>query len=158
MKFKAIKKVFFALFLLMSLSYLFIVISPKIFKGFYPFGIKTAIVLTGSMEPTLNIDDFVILREFKGRININDIVSYKREGEKNEVLHRVVSVDKNVVITKGDANNKEDEPIDIQQITGIYVRKVKYLGKIIVFFTKPLGISIMVTLFLIILLFPMSKE
>lgn len=155
---KAIKKVFFALFLLMSLSYLFIVISPKIFKGFYPFGIKTAIVLTGSMEPTLNIDDFVILREFKGRVNINDIVSYKREGDKTEVLHRVVRVDKNIVITKGDANNKEDEPIDIQQITGIYVRKVKYLGKIIVFFTKPLGISIMVTLFLIILLFPMSKE
>ena len=155
---KTIKKVFFALFLLMSLSYLYIVVSPKIFKNFYPFGIKTAIVLTGSMEPTLNIDDFVILRELKGRVNVNDIVSYKRPGEKTEVLHRVVSVDKNIVITKGDANNKEDDPIDVMQITGVYVRKVKYLGKIITFFTKPLGVSITVTLFLIILLFPTSKK
>jgi len=155
---KIIKKVFFALFLLMSLSYLYIVVSPKIFKNFYPFGIKTAIVLTGSMEPTLNIDDFVILRELKGRVNVNDIVSYKRPGEKNEVLHRVVRVDKNIVITKGDANNKEDDPIDVMQITGVYVRKVKYLGKIITFFTKPLGVSFTVTLFLIILLFPTSKK
>lgn len=155
---KTIKKVFFALFLLMSLSYLYIVVSPKIFKNFYPFGIKTAIVLTGSMEPTLNIDDFVILRELKGRVNVNDIVSYKRPDEKNEVLHRVVSVDKNIVITKGDANNKEDDPIDVMQITGVYVRKVKYLGKIIAFFTKPLGVSFTVTLFLIILLFPTSKK
>ncbi len=155
---KTIKKVFFALFLLMSLSYLYIVVSPKIFKNFYPFGIKTAIVLTGSMEPTLNIDDFVILRELKGRVNVNDIVSYKRPGEKTEVLHRVVRVDKNIVITKGDANNKEDDPIDVMQITGVYVRKVKYLGKIITFFTKPLGVSITVTLFLIILLFPTSKK
>ncbi len=155
---KTIKKVFFALFLLMSLSYLYIVVSPKIFKNFYPFGIKTAIVLTGSMEPTLNIDDFVILRELKGRVNVNDIVSYKRPGEKTEVLHRVVRVDKNIVITKGDANNKEDDPIDVMQITGVYVRKVKYLGKIIAFFTKPLGVSFTVTLFLIILLFPTSKK
>ena len=155
---KTIKKVFFALFLLMSLSYLYIVVSPKIFKNFYPFGIKTAIVLTGSMEPTLNIDDFVILRELKGRVNVNDIVSYKRPGEKTEVLHRVVRVDKNIVITKGDANNKEDAPIDVMQITGVYVRKVKYLGKIIAFFTKPLGVSFTVTLFLIILLFPTSKK
>ena len=155
---KTIKKVFFALFLLMSLSYLYIVVSPKIFKNFYPFGIKTAIVLTGSMEPTLNINDFVILRELKGRVNVNDIVSYKRPDGKNQVLHRVVSVDKNIVITKGDANNKEDDPIDVMQITGVYVRKVKYLGKIITFFTKPLGVSITVTLFLIILLFPTSKK
>ena len=138
----------------MSLSYLYIVVSPKIIKGFYPFGIKTAIVLTGSMEPTLNIDDFVILRELKGRVNVNDIVSYKVEGSDVEVLHRVISVDKNVVITKGDANNKEDEPIDVKQVTGVYAKKIRHLGKIIKFFSKPLGISFAITLFLFILLYP----
>ena len=58
---KMIKKIIFALFLLISLTYLFIIVSPKIFKNFYPFGIRTAIVLTGSMEPTLEIDDFIIV-------------------------------------------------------------------------------------------------
>ena len=59
---RIIKKIFFVLFLLVSLTYLFIVVSPKVFKNFYPFGIRTAIVLTGSMEPTLEINDFVITK------------------------------------------------------------------------------------------------
>ena len=60
---RIIKKIVFALFLLISLTYLFIVVSPRIFKNFYPFGIRTAIVLTGSMEPTLAINDFIIVKK-----------------------------------------------------------------------------------------------
>ena len=69
---KIIKKISFGLFLLVSLAYLFVVISPRIFEGFYPFGIKTAMVISGSMEPTLNIDDFVIMKRPK-EIKINEL-------------------------------------------------------------------------------------
>ena len=60
---KIIKKILFILFLIVSFAYLFIIISPKVFKNFYPFGIRVAIVLTGSMEPTLEINDFVIIKK-----------------------------------------------------------------------------------------------
>ena len=79
---KLIKRILFGLFVVLSLSYLFIVISPKIFKNFYPFGIKAAVVLTGSMEPTISINDFVIMKKPKS-IQINDIVSYKDKNTKN---------------------------------------------------------------------------
>ena len=154
---KLIKKVSFSLFLLVSLTYLFVVISPKIIKGFYPFGVKTAIVLTGSMEPTLKINDFVIVKKPKS-INVNDIVTYKNEGDKNEVLHRVVRLMGDTVVTKGDANNVEDEPIKIDQITGVYVRKVRFLGKIIYYMTKPIVFSITMTLIVLLMLIPVKKE
>jgi signal peptidase len=154
---RIIKKIFFGLFLLISLTYLFTVVSPIIFKDFYPYGIRTAIVLTGSMEPTLAINDFIIVKK-PNNIELNDIVSYKSDNSKKEILHRVVSINGDEIITKGDANNKEDVPININQISGVYIGKVKYLGKIISFFTKPIGFSIAITIFMIIMLFPIDKK
>ena len=154
---KIVKKISFGLFLLVSLTYLFVVISPRIFEGFYPFGIKTAMVISGSMEPTLKIDDFVIMKRPKD-IKVNDIVSYKSKNSKYETLHRIVSINGDEIITKGDANNTEDEPIKKDQITGIYIGKIKYLGKIITFISKPIVYSILITVFVVFMFIPSKNE
>ena len=153
---KIIKKITFILFLIVSFTYIFIIISPKIFKNFYPFGIKTAIVLTGSMEPTLNIKDFVIIKK-SDNIKVGDIVSYKDDTVKMEVLHRIINIDGDEITTKGDANNTEDKPIDKSQITGVYIGKIKYLGEIISFITRPLVFSIIITLVVIVMFIPIKK-
>ena len=153
---KIIKKIIFILFLLVSFVYLFIIISPKIFKNFYPFGIKVAIVLTGSMEPTLEINDFVIVKK-PSNIKENDIISYNDNISKKEVLHRVIKIDEDEIITKGDANNTEDLPINIKQVTGVYIGKIKYLGNIISFITKPIVFSSIITIVLAIMLIPKKK-
>lgn len=154
---KILKKITFALFLLVSLTYLFIVISPKIFKNFYPFGIRTAVVLTGSMEPTININDFIIVKK-PNNIEINDIVSYNDGKSKNETLHRVISINGNEVITKGDANNTADAPININQITGVYIGKIKILGSVISFITRPIIFSFIITILFAIIIFPSKKS
>ena len=154
---KILKKIMFSLFLLILLLYLFVIISPKIIKGFYPFGIKTAVVITGSMEPTLNINDFVIMKKPKN-IKINDIVSYKSINSENEVLHRVIRINNNEIITKGDANNIEDKPIKLNQVTGVYIGKIKYLGNIISFIQNPFVFSVVITIFLIIMFIPNKKD
>ena len=154
---KIIKKIIFVLFLIVSCTYLFIVVSPKIFKNFYPFGIKVAIVLTGSMEPTLNINDFVIIKK-TNNIKINDIISFKENNTKKEILHRVISIDKDKIITKGDANNTEDMPINMNQVTGVYVGKIKYLGNIISFITQPIIFSTIITLLVIIMMIPNKNK
>ncbi len=154
---KTVKKISFSLFLLVSLAYLFVVISPRIFTGFYPFGIKAAVVMTGSMEPTININDFVILNRPKD-IKVNDIVSYKDKDNKNEVLHRVVSINNDEIITKGDANNVTDEPINRNQITGVYIGKIKYLGKIISLINKPIVFATIITSLVIFMLIPSKEE
>lgn len=153
---KFIKTLCFSLFLLISLSYIFVIIAPRIFQGFYPFGIKTAIVATGSMEPTLKINDFVIVKKPK-KIEINDIISYK-DDDKHEVLHRVVKINKKEIITKGDANNTEDKPINIHQVTGIYIGKIKYLGNVINIIKKPLVFSAIITILLVLYLITKDKK
>lgn len=153
---KVIKKFIFILFLLVSLTYLFVVITPRVFTNFYPFGIRTAIIMTGSMEPTLHINDFVIVKKDKN-IKVGDIITYKDKDVKEEVMHRVVEIKDNKIITKGDANNIEDKPINKNQVTGKYVKKVKYLGKIIVFMSNPLIFSIIITFFIIMLFIPEKK-
>ena len=154
---KIFKTVVFVLLLLVSLAYLFIIITPKIFEDFYPFGIKTAVVLTGSMEPTIEIDDFIIVKK-PDKIEIDDIVSYKDSTHSKEVLHRVVKINGNEITTKGDANNVEDKPIDKSQITGVYIGKIKYLGNIISFITTPIGFSLYMTIFVAIMLIPSKKK
>ena len=152
---KTIKKIIFILFLVVAFTYSFIIISPKFFKNFYPFGIKTAIVLTGSMEPVLEINDFVVIKKPKD-IKVNDIISYDDNGEK-EVLHRVVKIDGETITTKGDANNTEDIPINIKQVTGVYIGKIKYLGNIIAFITRPIVFSVVIAIIMVIIIIPTKK-
>lgn len=154
---KTVKKIVFGIFLLISLLYLFIIISPKVFKGFYPFGIKTAVVATGSMEPTLEINDFVVMKKPKS-IKVNDIISFKEKNLKYEVLHRVIKIDGDEIATKGDANNVEDKPTNRNDVTGVYLCKIKYLGNIISFINKPLGVSIVCTTLFIIFIIPSKEE
>ncbi len=153
---RIIKKITFILFLIVSFTYIFIVLSPRVFKNFYPFGIKTAVVLTGSMEPTLDINDFVIIKK-TNNIEIGDIVSYQDETVKMEVLHRVVNIEGDKITTKGDANNTEDKPFDKSKITGVYIGKIKYLGDIISFITKPIVFSVIITIVLIVTFIPIKK-
>ena len=153
---KVLKAIGFGLFIALVSAYLFIVISPKIFTGFYPFGIRTAVVLTGSMSPTIEINDFVIVKK-PDEINVGDIVSYKENDGGMEVLHRVVKMEDGKITTKGDANNIEDKPVEISQVTGVYVGKIEYLGKIISFIVQPVVFSIIIVLLLIILFAPYKK-
>lgn len=154
---KVARRIGIGLFVAVVLTYLFIIVSPKIFKGFYPFGIKTAIVLTGSMEPTIEVNDFVVMAK-PDKVNVGDIVSYE-DGENNkEVLHRVVRIDEDNVVTKGDANNTEDQPIKMSHITGVYIGKIGFLGKAISFVTRPLVFSVLMTVFLVLMLIPRSEK
>lgn len=150
---KIAKKIVFGIFIALAILYIFIVVSPKIFPGFYPFGIKTAIVLTGSMSPEIEINDFVVIKQ-PGEIAVGDIVAYKDDSVSEEVLHRVIKIDGDEVITKGDANNTNDKPISKAQITGVYVGKIEHLGEIISFINQPVVFSIIVTLLVVIMFIP----
>ena len=154
---KIAKQIFLGLMVVILLVCVFVVVSPRIFDGFYPFGIKTAIVLSDSMVPTIKKDDFVIMKK-PGEINIDDIVSYKETESNMEVLHRVVKINDDEITTRGDANNTDDKPINKGQITGIYVGKMEYMGKVINFITTPIVFSIIITFLIILMIVPYKKH
>lgn len=139
---QVIKNILYGLFLLIVIIYVLETICQYICGQEYFFMYKTSIVLSGSMEPTINVNDYIIIKKEK-KLHINDIVVYKM----NDVLvvHRIVEINGNNIITKGDANNTVDQPISKEQILGKYIGKIKYLGKIIKFIQKPIVFSAIIT-------------
>ena len=85
-------------------------------------------ILTGSMEDTIHVNDYIIVKKTK-KVKVNDIVTFEKNGV--YITHRIIKIDGNNIITKGDANNTEDEPITKDQIVGKYVRKANILGFIL---------------------------
>ena len=69
-------------------------------------GFGDAIVITGSMEPTIKVGDAVFVHK-QSAYNVGDIVTFI-DNNGNVVTHRVVSVTDGLYTTQGDANNVAD--------------------------------------------------
>lgn len=99
------------------------------------FGYKNFIIVSGSMIPSININDTIIVKEVpQEEIKVNDIISFKQ----GEIIttHRVINIIEEEGIkkyqTKGDSNNTKDkELVTYKQIEGKYQFKLSGIGKII---------------------------
>lgn len=101
-----------------------------------PFGYGAAVVLSGSMEPTFSKDDLIIVKK-KDSFGIGDVVVY--QSNDSLVVHRVVSMDGDMVVTKGDANNIEDSSFDKSAIKGVVVGCIPSLGVVVNAIKTPAG-------------------
>lgn len=101
-----------------------------------PFGWGASVVLSGSMEPELSVDDFVIVRAADS-YQVGDIVVYQDGGIL--VIHRIISIDGDEIITQGDANNMADEPTNISDIKGKAVAHIPLVGGAVRFFQTSAG-------------------
>lgn len=105
-----------------------------------PFGTGMAVVLTGSMEPTLRVNDVIIVRE-KDSYQPGDIVVYQSGYEL--IVHRVASTDGQTLITQGDANNAADPPVDISQVKGAVAVRIPKAGLVVNALKTPAGILLL---------------
>ena len=108
------------LIILVGIYYL---VQIKVFNNDYAniFGYTFFEVATGSMADTIEIGDVVIV-ELTADVRKNDIIVYKEE--ENFITHRLIDINENgEFITKGDANNTEDKPVNETQVLG----KVTYI-------------------------------
>lgn len=120
-----------------------------------PFGVGFSVVLSGSMEPTLSVDDLVIVREAE-HYEVGDVVVY--QSGQSLVIHRIVQIDETAVITKGDANNMEDSPVAVSEIKGRMVGVIPGVGRVVHFLQSPLGIILILALAVFLLNRSWSKE
>lgn len=112
-----------------------------------PFGYGMANVLSGSMEPTFSKGALLIVKDTKD-VKVGDIVVYQSQNEL--IVHRIVSLNKNVVVTKGDANNVSDVPFDKSLIRGKVVCWISYLGGFVSFLKNPIvGVLIFILAFVL---------
>lgn len=101
-----------------------------------PFGFGAAVVLSGSMEPELSTGDLIIVKETDD-FEVNDVVVYQ-DGI-GLVVHRIVDIEGDTVITKGDANNAADQPIDRTAVKGTVSFSVPFAGNIVTFLKSKIG-------------------
>ena len=120
---------------------------PRVFN-YYVFK-----VITGSMEDTISIGDTIVVKKTKN-VKVNDIVTYEKDGI--FITHRIVKIDGNSIITKGDANNTEDDPITKNQILGKYIKKAKVLGFIVKY--KVIIITLLLLIYTINILLQRIKK
>lgn len=99
-----------------------------------PFGVGAAVVLSGSMEPELSIDDVILVVAQKD-YKVNDVVVYQ-DGS-IMVVHRIIRIEGTRVITQGDANNAEDAAIEMADIKGRVVTHWDGLGFTVRMLKKP---------------------
>lgn len=101
-----------------------------------PFGYGAAVVLTGSMEPTIGQDALIFVRA-DDQYEVGDIVVY--QSGHMLVVHRIESIDGDTVITRGDANNASDAPVSLSVIKGQVIGHIPGCGPVIRAVKSPVG-------------------
>ena len=120
-----------------------------------PFGVGASVVLSGSMEPALSVNDLVIVRAADS-YEVGDVVVY--QSGSSLVIHRIIQLQDGVVITKGDANNIEDAPVDLKDVKGRMVGVIPRAGRVVYFIRSPLGVILLLALAVFLLNRSWSNE
>ena len=79
------------------------------------FGYSILSTETGSMSPIIEKGDIIIIK-IGDEIKENDIITYKKDNVL--ITHRIEQIQGNTIITRGDYNNIQDEPIEKSQVIG----------------------------------------
>lgn len=121
------------------------------------FGYTFFEVVSGSMSDTINIKDLVIIKIGNDNLKVDDIVTYKNN--EDFITHRIVSINDNTIITKGDANNDSDRPVDKSNVLGKVAFVIPSFGVYrSVLFDIRVIISVLVTLILFVIYFSIRKK
>lgn len=120
-----------------------------------PFGYGAAVVLSGSMEPALSIDDLIIVKEPE-QLAVDDVIVFQDAA--NLVVHRIVSMDGETITTKGDANNIADAPIPVSAVKGQVICALPMAGKLVNFLKTPIGTMCIIVLAIALVEIPRRNE
>ena len=105
-----------------------------------PFGYGAAVVLTGSMEPTIHVNDVILVAE-QPTYAENEIAVY--QSGSILVVHRILDITDGMVTTKGDANNAPDAPVELSAVKGKVVGVIPGVGSIVKILKTPTATVVM---------------
>ena len=142
----------FLLVIVVGYNYMQLQIMHKDYANF--FGYTVFEVSTGSMAKTINVYDVILVKITKD-VNENDIVTYKNEDEL--ITHRIMEINGDKIITKGDANNTEDREITKDAIIGKVISVYPRVGIWAKVFSEP-NVLICVFITLILIGIAISKD
>lgn len=110
------------------------------YTGF--FGIGEAVVSSESMEPKINKGDLVFYTKPDiDNLELGDTVIYKKQSADGQILviHDIIEINENTVITQGIANTVADEEFDKNMIVGKYQFRMPQMGRVISVLSAPIA-------------------
>ena len=97
-------------------------------------------VMSGSMSPTFETGDMIIIKE-EANYGKEDVITF--ECEEGLISHRIVEEVEEGYGTKGDANNVKDEDIiKDEQIKGKYIFVIPWIGSLRILMTRPISLIV----------------
>ncbi len=125
------------------------------------FGFHINVIVSGSMEPELEIGDVIVGRSYRRgqELAVGDVITYRGEAGTfagKMITHEVIRIEEingeRIITTQGTANNAADAPIGEDQILSVMVYKtflIKYIYSII---SSTAGFLLLVALPLVIII------
>ena len=122
-----------------------------------PLGFGMAIVLSGSMEPYLNVNDLVVVVPAES-YEEGEVIVFQENG--SLIIHRVIAIDAAAekLQTKGDANNAPDEPVSFTQVKGREAFHIPFVGIIVRGLKSPVGVIAVLVLAVFLMHSSWKKE
>jgi len=120
------------------------------FNNTFPnyFGYTFFEVASGSMEPTLQIDDVILVKITKENLAKGDIIAFVSDN--TVITHRIIYMEGDTLTVKGDNNNIVDKPITTNQVIGKIIKVFPKLGIWKKVVTEP---KILLAIFITLLVF-----
>ena len=120
-----------------------------------PFGVGVSVVLSGSMEPALSVDDVLVVKSQKEYF-VDDMVVFNDHG--TLVVHRIISIVDGEITTKGDANDSADEAITAEVIKGKVVKVIPSAGKLLNIVRSPIVVILVLGAAILLMELSFKKE
>ena len=122
-----------------------------------PFGFGVGVVVSGSMEPELSVDDVIFVTRASDYA-VGDVVVFQARSAL--VVHKIISIDGETVVTQGTANNTPDDPMDISEIKGKVAFHIDGLGKVVSVIKSPICtiVILLAAAFLLVLSYKNEKK
>ena len=108
-----IKLVFYIVFVAAAIYF-----TPKILSKALHTQYPLATITSGSMWPVLKTDDLIVMKGISGRdAEVGEIIVYQNTAQ-GFTIHRLIRKENGTLVTKGDANDAEDPPIEEKDVIG----------------------------------------
>lgn len=155
---KIISSVFFVILALLAVANLYIFAARKLTGQMQPtvFGWSSAIVVSGSMEPAVSVNDMVMIHEQRD-YQVDDVIMFRSGG--SLVTHRLIEMKAEGYRTKGDANNTADEKlVSPEEVVGKVVLTIPKAGVFVGYLQTPMGMTALVLIAVLLIALPSREE
>ncbi len=114
--------------------------------------IRLFVVLSGSMRPAIYEGSLAVVQRDNKNLTAGEVVTFIHpENPRENVTHRIVEINKNLLTTKGDANGTADLwTVGREAVWGKVLFSVPFLGWIISFARTRAGVILLIALPLVL--------